>query len=468
MEPRNVVARGAVDGGKSSAQQDLVVGLQGQAVDKAADGGVQAGFQRAICVQPCHVVAGAAIERGEKPPGQYLAIGLHGQTENHVVGACARVEAGIQRAIQVQPCNAVSGCAIDAGEFPSNQHLAIGLHGQAIHTAIGAIAGVEAGVQRTIGVQPRHAVAGRAVDVGKKPCHQHLAIGLQRQTVDLPVGTGAGMKAGISRAVGVQPNNTGVCAAVEQREKPRHHHLAVWLQRQAEHAAIGTGAGVKAGVQRPIGVQSRNAVARAAIDVGEKPCDQHLAVWLHGQVVDPPINDRVEGSVDRAIGVQPGNAAARAAVERREVTPHQQLAVGLHGQAVDPVVGANAGVKAGIGRAIGMQPGNVAARGSVDRIERAPHHNLAVGLHRHADDPVVGIGVVGIDHRLRLRTAAQGQPQAQAEQAAQPQAGVVCRQALQAIGLSAHGKVTLKVECKVSVWTVAGFCVLVTGTSGTS
>lgn len=150
--------------GKPPANQHLAIRLNRDAVDDVVrpSTGIEGGIQRAIGVEPGNTVARNAIHLGEFPADQHLAIGLQGQLPRHAIGACPWIEGGIQRAIGVEPGNAVARNAIHLGKRPPDQHLAIGLQGQVPRRAIGACSWIEGGIQRAISVEPGNAVARNA------------------------------------------------------------------------------------------------------------------------------------------------------------------------------------------------------------------------------------------------------------------------------------------------------------------
>ena len=85
--------------------------------------------------------------------------------------------------------------------------------------------------------------------------HQNLAVGLHRKGKDKIVRVG--VKAGVQRAVGIKPRNAVVGLAADA-DPAAHHNLAVGLHRKGMDLAVGVG--VKAGVERAVGIKPRNAV----------------------------------------------------------------------------------------------------------------------------------------------------------------------------------------------------------------
>ena len=268
-----------------------------------------------------------------------------------------------------------------------DEHLAVGLDRHAIHHGIRSDAGVKAGVQRAVTVQPRDSVAHRAVDRGEVTPDQHLAVSPDRHGPHPVIGPDAGVKVGVQCAVAVQPRDGAAHqAAVERVEVARDQHLAVGLDRQGVDRVVCPGAGVKAGVQRAVTVQPRDAVAACAVDRGEVAPDERLAVGLdrHGIHQDIRPGAGVKAGVQRAIGVQPRDAIAPRAVDCGKVTPDQDLAVGLDRYSPYPAIRPSAGIKAGVQRAVTVQPGDAVAPRAIDRGEVAPDQHLAVGLGHHS------------------------------------------------------------------------------------
>jgi hypothetical protein len=87
---------------------------------------------------------------------------------------------GVRSAIGIHPGDTNARRAVEAGEISSYDDLAIRLDGDPVYRIIKASAdiGGEGGVQSAIGVQPGDTIARRAVDGGENPSHEDLAIGL--------------------------------------------------------------------------------------------------------------------------------------------------------------------------------------------------------------------------------------------------------------------------------------------------
>ena len=171
----------------------------------------------------------------------------------------------------------------------------------------------------------------------------------------------------VERAVGMQPADAVArrragAAATERREGAADQDLPVGLHRQGLDGTVR--AGIEARVERAVGVEPPDPVARrragaAAAERREVAADQDLPVGLHRQGVDDGVGARVEGGVERAVGVEPPDVVARrragpAAAQHREAAADQDLPVRLHRQGADEVV--RAGIEGRVERAVGVEP----------------------------------------------------------------------------------------------------------------
>ena len=83
-------------------------------------------------------IAVRAVDGGERASDEHLAIGLHDDSTDTGVYARARIETAVQTAIGIETGNVVAVRAVDGGELPADQHLAVGLHRDGVHKGIGA------------------------------------------------------------------------------------------------------------------------------------------------------------------------------------------------------------------------------------------------------------------------------------------------------------------------------------------
>ena len=160
------------------------------------------------------------------------------------------------------------------------------------------------------------------------------------------------------------------------------------MEHQVDGFAERIEGGRKGGVERTIGVEPSQAIAGVAVVTGEKTADEQLAV---GQ----PNNDfNLVGSAGagcerRVHGTgwsEPHNAVGHRSVKAVERPHHYRLAVGqrelvVHEDAVAVGRGPRAGVKRGIGSAVGIEPQHRLAREAPggEGLAQGNEHNLTVG-----------------------------------------------------------------------------------------
>ncbi len=158
--------------------------------------------------------------RGVKlPPTRILPSGLLDERIHACIAAAAdaRIEARVEGAIRVEPCEPVAAvvpvaAASEQGEPAANQDLPIRLDGQTQHVAVRA--GIEARIERAVGVETAEVCDAascrcRRQDRRERAADQDLPIRLQRERPDIPVFIAAPCRARIEarveRAVGIEP-----------------------------------------------------------------------------------------------------------------------------------------------------------------------------------------------------------------------------------------------------------------------
>ena len=145
-------ARG-LGGGKRAASHDLSIGLNGEGVDlrleRAAEVRIERGVDRAIGIEPRDAVAGrdctgaAGLERREIAADENAVSTIkHDRTDDGgaAVGcARVRVEGEIDRAVSVEAGEIVTRHATHRGELPADEKPAIGLgdHGKDVAVDVG-------------------------------------------------------------------------------------------------------------------------------------------------------------------------------------------------------------------------------------------------------------------------------------------------------------------------------------------
>ncbi len=265
---------------------------------------------------------------------------------------------------------------------------------------------------------------------GEAAADQHAAVGLDAERVDAVAGEFADVEVvgGVDSAVGVQSGDVladgegGFRTGLEGRERAADEELAVGLDGEREDVVVGVG--IEGGVDRAVGVDAGDAVARRQLGgarrshAGERAADDDLGIRLHGDGGDLRVGIRIERGVDRAVGVEAGEKVAarrgggrvgrNARGERTEHATNQNLAVGLHGDRGDR--GVRRRIKRGVEGTVGVEPEEIrTARrgGGAGRNhggERAAHENATVALQR--DDAHLAVEVreeLGVNGARRVQ-----------------------------------------------------------------
>ena len=281
IHPRDAVLHHAAVRRERAADQQLPVRLQRQTEHRIirADRRVEVHIHDPEGAEHRHMRARLPGDIQELAARKHLAVGPHGEGVDRAVKADSRIKRDIHRTRRRQARETVPHESVDRREIATDQHLAIRLHGERLHAVVGADAHVERGVQRAVGVQPRHQRGGRAVEQGEITDDEHLAIRLQRDGIDLGVRAGADGEGRIDEAIEVQPHEVIARHAVDVGEEARREHPAVRLHDDADNRTVGHAAREPEEIiiEGTVGVQPRDAAAVGAVVLREVTRDDHFA-----------------------------------------------------------------------------------------------------------------------------------------------------------------------------------------------
>ena len=189
------------------------------------------------------------------------------------------------------------------------------------------------------------------------------------------------------------------------------------MQREGEHDGIRIG--VKRGVERAVGIEAREVVARGygrgavRLHRGEGTTGDNPPVSLEQERVhlglELPPDIRVVGRVERAVGIEAGETVATdggtgaAGLDARKIPAKDDTPVGLNPDGPDRAV--STGIEGRVNRAIEVESRQIAARRAADRRELAGDDQLAVGLQGHGVDVAIDIGIEAVGSGRRLGEA---------------------------------------------------------------
>ena len=188
----------------------------------------------------------------------------------------------------------------------------------------------------------------------------------------------------VQRTIGVEAGESVARCAVDGREIAADQHLAVGLESHGPNRGVRAGAGIEGVIERAIREQAGHAVAAGAIPGGEGAGEQDFAVQLDGHVVNNIIRAHrgAEGVIEKTVLIQPGDPAARRSVHLGKRAPEDHFSIRLEGERLDWIVRAiSAGHEIGVEGAVRLQAGDAIARRPVDGKEGTPDQDFAVGLH---------------------------------------------------------------------------------------
>src|SRR5207247_6212899 len=108
----------------------------------------------------------------------------------------------------------------------------------------------------------------------KLPADENLSVRLESQGVDLEQtkvqSLIAGMEKSVERPVGIESGNAVAEGAVDRGEGSAHNHFVVLLKRQSGHWGKAVGSGhtrVESGIQRAIGIEPGEISVAHAVDL---------------------------------------------------------------------------------------------------------------------------------------------------------------------------------------------------------
>ena len=224
-------------------------------IGTAAKPGGKGSVQRTIRIQPGQVSHHHIIQVGKGTPNDHLTreqgirgINRHGIDDR--IRSHARVKVLIHRAVIVQARNEGITDAIHAAESAARINLprtADKGFGEGIDRVVRTGARIKAAIQRTVGGQTGDPVENRTVEIGEGPAHQNPVIRLIDQGIDRATGTRETVQeAGtIERTVRIQTGQIIFRHPIDDGETATGNDLAAGLQSQSIDIRIHTGAGIK-------------------------------------------------------------------------------------------------------------------------------------------------------------------------------------------------------------------------------
>ena len=208
VDAREIIARLAVEAGEAARDDDLVIRLHRERRNEVirAGAGVDGRIGGAIEIQPREPPARHAVVVREIAAHENLAVVLQLDRVHRVVRPVAtRIEGRINLAIHIEAREITDrvgrrGARV-ADKGTADQNAPVGLHHDGPHRRVGPRH--ERRVEAAVGVQPRQMRdIARVVDRGEFAADEHLAIALHRHGIHHPVGARAGIETRINRTVG--------------------------------------------------------------------------------------------------------------------------------------------------------------------------------------------------------------------------------------------------------------------------
>ena len=304
----------------------------------------------------------------------------------------------------------------------TRQHAAIGQQAEAIHGSIDR-AGVERRVQRAVGVEAHQVLPGDPFSRREIAADHEASIRLQHQQAHEAVDAVEFSQPRGRGAVGIDDGKPAAIAVVEHVERTTDGRASVRQDHDGIDRTVRAFTDDEGAVHRPIRVEPHQAVDRHAVERGEIPADEHLAIGQNGNAPKRAVwtGPHVEGGVDRAVRIHADHGdPERGVLQERHAS---QTRVGEAADGEDLAVGLarHVGNAAGTGEDRGengedIRPSNAGIERVVRRSERDPSHGdgadeVGEGSGRVVRDERVGARVVGGgggDGEVRRRLATDG------------------------------------------------------------
>jgi len=159
--------------------------------------GVKTQVNAAVIVKPGEIESLSQIDLGKLPADNDAAIALQRKGERRVVDPVTESECLIDTAVRIQPANAIVGEPIEAGETAGHDDAAIGLKNSGSNFAIRARPGIEAGVERAIEVEACDPIAKNSVGEREPASSNDFPVGLRNDDIHCVVCPRRGDESGI-------------------------------------------------------------------------------------------------------------------------------------------------------------------------------------------------------------------------------------------------------------------------------
>ena len=188
---------------KGAANDNATIRLNDDCVDVAArsDAGIKTQVNAAVSVEPGEIESLGQIDLGKLPADNDAAIALQREGERRrVVDPVTESECLIDTAIRIQPANAIVGEPIEAGETARHYNASIRLKNGGSNFPIRARARIEGGVERAVEVEARDPVASDVICLSKTAGDNYFPVGLRDDGIDGVVCSRRGDERGIDAA----------------------------------------------------------------------------------------------------------------------------------------------------------------------------------------------------------------------------------------------------------------------------
>src|SRR5436190_5332717 len=242
---------------------------------------------------------------------------LQSQSENISASAHAGIERRIEPSVPEHARYSTTRKAIVSDKRSTNEDAAVWLDNDGIDIAIRAVAWIETQVDAAVTVEAAQVKPLSQIDLGKLSPNNDATVSLQSEGERSVIEAATNSKILIDASIGVQAANAVVRQPIETGEATGDNYSAIGLQHGGRNLGIGTGAGIKGPVERPIEVETRDAVAGDVVRHRKTASDNNLPVRLRNDHVDGIVS---AGSGDKTVVdlARRWSCSARTAAEREQ------------------------------------------------------------------------------------------------------------------------------------------------------
>ncbi len=307
FQPGKITSSSTTDRAKNPSHEDVAIRQRNNNRNRPVNIGIEAGIQITCGVEAGNIISNRPKKLAETSSNDNFPIWLNHQAAHNPgdLLIATGIEESVQPPGRINPCDIPPWLPTNLQDAAADHNLSIRLNcNRGYASATGYHLGIEAGIQRSIGIQPYKIGTRLTIDRGKVATNQNFSVWLSHYALD---GSATGSsehrtETEIERAVGIESCDTTTALTSHLTEISRYQHLAVRLNGKSKDVAIGTW--VECYIQRSVRIDPGDPVANLPANLSESPAQDHSAVWLGQQTGHGSIGRRIE-AIGNVLGRRP-------------------------------------------------------------------------------------------------------------------------------------------------------------------